>query len=126
MNKKNIFITLKKELRSIFRDKKTMFMIFGFPFFIAIFIILMGFMEESMTGEGGSTYKIAVDYEINEVHEELLKQYSLEYEVYDDIKLIKEDFENDLIDGYILFDEVLNTYSIYCDSSISGDRKSVV
>ena len=51
---------------------------------------------------------------------EQLAKFNLEYEVYDDIKLIKEDFENDLIDGYILYDEVLNTYSIYCDSSISG------
>ena len=32
MNKNNILITLKKELRSIFRDKKTIKMIFGFPF----------------------------------------------------------------------------------------------
>lgn len=120
MNKKNIFITVKKEIRSIFRDKKTMFMIFGFPFFIAFFIFLMGFMEDSMTGDGGSTYKIAVDYAINEVHEELLSQYSLEYKVYDDLKLIKEDYENGLIEGYILYDEILNTYSIYCDSSISG------
>ena len=35
MNKNNILITVKKELRSMFRDKKTLFMIFGFPFIIA-------------------------------------------------------------------------------------------
>ena len=43
MNKNNILVTIKKELRSMFRDKKTMFMIFGFPFIIAFFIFLMGF-----------------------------------------------------------------------------------
>ena len=42
MNKNNIFITIKKELRSMFRDKKTLFMIFGFPFIIAFMIFLMG------------------------------------------------------------------------------------
>ena len=38
MNKNNILVTIKKELRSMFRDKKTLFMIFGFPFIIAFFI----------------------------------------------------------------------------------------
>ena len=67
MNKNNIFITIKKELRSMFRDKKTMFMIFGFPFIIAFFIFLMGVMEESAMGEGGTSYNVGFNYEINEV-----------------------------------------------------------
>lgn len=120
MNKKNIFITIKKEIRSIFRDKKTLFMIFGFPFVIALFIFLFGLMEDSMMGESSNVYKIGVNYEVNDVHKELLKQYGLKYKSYQDIKETKQDFEEDLIDGYVLWNEEKNTYTIYSDSSISG------
>ncbi len=120
MNKKNIFITIKKEIRSIFRDKKTLFMIFGFPFVIALFIFLFGLMEDSMMGESSNVYKIGVNYEVNDVHKELLKQYGLKYKSYQDIKEAKQDFEEDLIDGYVLWNEEKNTYTIYSDSSISG------
>ena len=75
MNKNNILVTIKKELRSMFRDKKTLFMIFGFPFVIAFFIFLMGFMEESVLGEGGTTYNVGFNYTINEVEETLLDSY---------------------------------------------------
>lgn len=120
MNKKNIFITIKKEIRSIFRDKKTLFMIFGFPFVIALFIFLFGLMEDSMMGESSNVYKIGVNYEVNDVHKELLKQYGLKYKSYQDIKEAKQDFEEDLIDGYVLWNEEKNTYTVYSDSSISG------
>ena len=120
MNKKNIFITIKKEIRSIFRDKKTLFMIFGFPFVIALFIFLFGLMEDSMMGESSNVYKIGVNYEVNDVHKEILKQYGLKYKSYQDIKEAKQDFEEDLIDGYVLWNEEKNTYTIYSDSSISG------
>ena len=84
MNKTNIFITIKKELRSMFRDKKTLFMIFGFPFIIAFFIFLMGFMEESMMGDGGTTYKTGFNYEVNEVEKTLLEQYTIDYVYYEE------------------------------------------
>lgn len=120
MNKNNILITIKKELRSIFRDKKTLMMIFGFPFIIALFIFLFGFMEDSMMGESTNTYKIGVDYQVEDVEKDLMKQYGLKYKYYEKEKHAKEDFEEDLIDGYVLFNEKNNTYTIYSDSSITG------
>lgn len=120
MNKNNILITIKKELRSIFRDKKTLMMIFGFPFIIALFIFLFGFMEDSMMGESTNTYKIGVDYQVEDVEKDLMKQYGLKYKYYEKEKQAKEDFEEDLIDGYVLFNEKNNTYTIYSDSSITG------
>ena len=120
MNKNNIFITVKKELRSIFRDKKTLFMIFGFPFIIAFFIFLMGFMEESMVGEGGTTYNAGFNYELNEVENTLLEQYTLEYKYYEDESDLKDAFENGEISGYVIYDDEKNSYSIYTDNSIGG------
>lgn len=120
MNKNNILITIKKELRSIFRDKKTLFMIFGFPFIIALFVFLFGFMEDTMMGENTSAYKIGVNYEVNEVEKTLLKQYGLKNKYYSDLDKAKSDFEEDLIDGYISYDDSKKTYTIYSDSSMTG------
>lgn len=120
MNKNNILITIKKELRSIFRDKKTLFMIFGFPFIIALFIFLFGFMEDTMMGEGENIYKVGVNYEVSTIEKELLAQYGLEYEYYSDIEKVKSDFEENIVDGYILYQDDENKYTIYSDSSISG------
>ncbi len=120
MNKKNIFITIKKELRSIFRDKKTLFMIFGFPFVIALFIFLFGFMEDSIMGENTNNYKIGINYEVGDVEKSLLKQYGLKSKYYEDLDAAKSDFENDLIDGYVVYDKDKNVYTIYSDSSITG------
>ncbi len=120
MNKNNIFITIKKELRSMFRDKKTMFMIFGFPFIIAFFIFLMGVMEESAMGEGGTSYNVGFNYEINEVEETLLELYSLEYKYYKDEDSLEESFENGDISGYVVLDKEENVYTIYTDNSMGG------
>ena len=120
MNKNNIFVTIKKELRSMFRDKKTMFMIFGFPFIIAFFIFLMGVMEESAMGEGGTSYNVGFNYEINEVEETLLEPYSLEYKYYKDEDSLEESFEDGDISGYVVLDNEENVYTIYTDNSMSG------
>ncbi len=40
----NAFITAKKELRAIFRDKKFMTIIFLMPLIIPVYIIFMAFL----------------------------------------------------------------------------------
>ena len=74
MNKNNILITIKKELRSIFRDKKTICYIFGFPFIIAFLIFLMGYMEDAIMNEDSDTkYSIGINYEVNEIEKTLME-----------------------------------------------------
>lgn len=120
MNKNNVFITIKKELRSMFRDKKTVFMIFGFPFVIAFFIFLMGFMEESMLGNGSSLYTIGVDYTVSEVENTLFEKYSLEYESFLDLAEMEKAFDEGEISGYITYEKDASKYIIYTDSSVTG------
>ena len=120
MNKNNIITTIKKELRSMFRDKKTMFMIFGFPFVIAFFIFLMGFLEESVLGDGGTTYNVGLNYTINEVEETLLETYPLEFNYYEDKEELEEAFELGDISGYVMYDDESKVYTIYTDTSMSG------
>ena len=118
MNKNNIFITIKKELRSMFRDKKTLFMIFGFPFIIAFMIFLMGFMEESILGEDGTTYNVGFNFTVNEVQQTLLDEYSLENKYFDSVDKMKDAFEDGEISGYLVYEEDDNVYTIYTDTSM--------
>ena len=77
MNKKNIFVTIKKEMRSIFRDKRTLMMILGFPMIIAVMIFLYGTMEDTLMGKDDTKYNIGINYETNEVEKELMKELFL-------------------------------------------------
>lgn len=126
MNKNNIFITIKKELRSIFRDKKTICYIFGFPFIIAFMIFLMGYMEDSILEEsdGKIKYSIGVNYEVNEIEEELMKENSLAYIEYDNVDKMKEAYHNGEIEAYLDYDKDKKIYYIYTDESMMNSQVS--
>ena len=47
-------------------------------------------MEESVLGEGGTTYNVGFNYTINEVEETLLDSYPLEYDYYKDKEALEE------------------------------------
>ena len=59
MNKNNIKITIKKELRSIFRDRKTVALILLFPLLIALFVFYV-----SSTNEKSINYKKVYTFSI--------------------------------------------------------------
>lgn len=120
MNKNSIGITIKKELRSMFRDKKTLFMIFGFPFVIVFMIFLLGFMEESVLGENGTTYNVGLNFTVNEVQKTLLDEYNLENKYYESIGEMKDAYDEGEIAGYLTFDEEKNVYTVYTDSGMGG------
>ena len=73
MNKNNLLITIKKELRSVFRDKKTIIMILAFPLMIGVLIFLYGFMDTEVAGTETTKYKVGINYEPTEVEEIYLK-----------------------------------------------------
>ena len=123
MNKNNILITIKKEFRSIFRDKKTICYIFGFPFIIALMIFLMGSMEEAFFEESSEIqYIVGVNYEVNEIEKELMKENSLDYEYYDSVDDMKEAYHNGDIEAYLDYDKNKNVYYIYTDESMVNSQ----
>ena len=63
----NLLNTIKKELRSVFRDKKTIIMILAFPLMIGVLIFLYGFMDTEVVGTESTKYKIGINYEPTEV-----------------------------------------------------------
>ena len=56
---KNIKITIKKELRAIIRDKKSLLMMALTPIFIPIFVFLIAYVYDIMTNKEENIYKQA-------------------------------------------------------------------
>ena len=57
----SILITIKKEIRSILRDKKTLITLLIFPFFIPMMIFLYGYMYDGTSEE--REYLIGINYD---------------------------------------------------------------
>lgn len=117
MNKKNIFVTIKKEMRSIFRDKRTLMMILGFPMIIAVMIFLYGTMEDTLMGKDDTKYSIGINYEVNEVEKELMKELFLVPNYYETTEELEKAYQEDTIDSYVIYDEINKKYTIYIDDS---------
>lgn len=120
MNRNNILITIKKEIRSIFRDKKTLKMIFGFPLIIAVLIFLMGYVDNLMLTDDTKTYDVGFNYEITDVEKSILDEYNIEYNYYDSLDSLKNAYSKGNITGYVVYDKNENVYTIYSDTSVSS------
>lgn len=112
MNK--IFITIKKELRSIFRDKKTLATIFIYPLMIPLMVILYGELYQNIESKD-TTYNVGINYELNEVEDSILSSLNLEVTKLDDVKDLEKEYNDSKIDAYITKED--NNYTIYANTS---------
>ena len=118
----NILITLKKELKLITRDKKSLLMMAITPLFIPIFVILMSYIYEELTvNKEDKTYQIGVNYELSSTERELLSD-EVKYTVYSSSKELKEAYNSNKILAYIVKDN--NSYNIY--ANIQSEDGSMV
>lgn len=109
----NIKITIKKELRSVIRDKKSLLMMALTPLFIPIFVILMSYMYESLTNREESKYTIGTNYILNSIEEGLLPD-NIKVVKYDNIDNLKDAYKKNNISAYITKEN--NNYNIYINS----------
>ena len=107
----SILITIKKELRSILRDKKTLITLLAFPLLIPVMIFLYAYMYEST--EEVAKYSIGVNYEPNTTEISLMSEANLDYIVYDDKDTLKSAYDNKEIDGYIDYNKNEDKYYLY-------------
>lgn len=118
----NILITLKKELKLIIRDKKSLLMMAITPLFIPIFVILMSYIYEELTvNKEDETYQIGVNYELSSTERELLSD-EVKYTVYSSSKELEEAYNSNKILAYIVKDN--NSYNIY--ANIQSEDGSMV
>lgn len=119
MNKKMVKITIKKELRSIFRDKKTVTLIFVFPLLIAFFISLLSSTYETSINDK-EIYDIAINYELTNIEKKIIKENQLKTKYYDSLDKMEKDFKNSKVSAYVYYDKEKNTYTIYSDEGMKG------
>lgn len=119
MNKKMVKITIKKELRSIFRDKKTVTLIFVFPLLIAFFIFLLSSTYETSINDK-EIYDIAINYELTDIEKKIIKENQLKTKYYDSLAKMEKDFKSSKVSAYVYYDKEKNTYTIYSDEGMKG------
>jgi ABC-type Na+ efflux pump permease subunit len=107
----NIITTIKKELRSILRDKKTIAVFFVYPIMIPVMIMLYGTMYDNLENEE-TQYTIGINYQISDNEKAILEELNLEYKFYNTQEELEESYKNDEISAYIEYDNQNNNYEI--------------
>ncbi len=109
----NIRITIIKELRGIIRDKKSLQKLIIYPLIIPMIILLFGVLFDSVSE---SKYKVGTNYILTPEEQTIIKELeNIEIVNYNDKTELKEAYDNQEIEGYIVKDN--NKYTIYADSS---------
>ena len=111
MNKNSIIVTIKKEIRSILRDRKTLITLLIFPLLIPTMIFLYAYMYDNQNEE--KFYKVAVDYKLNTTEKSLFHECHLTPKFYKDIFKMKESYKQGKISGYITYNDKEKKYLIY-------------
>ena len=114
---KKIFITIKKELRSIFRDRKSIVRMFLFPLIIPAMIIFYGILYDNIDNEE-ITYTVGVNYEISDVEKQIADTLNIQYKEYNTKKELENAYQEKQIGGYLIYED--NNYTIYTDQSATS------
>ena len=120
-----IFEVLKKELREVFRDKKSLSMMLIIPIMIPLIILGMSAVFEGQLSKDTSAYnKIGFAYELSSSELELTKSMNIDYVIDTEDKL-KELFNNDEI--YLYVTKTDNKYTLnYNSNTESGSYASIL
>lgn len=105
----SIGITVKKELRSILRDRKTLITLLAFPLLIPLMIFLYAYMYEATDED--VKYLVGVNYDLNMTEISIMDDVNLESKKYDDKEALEEAYAKGEIAGYIINED--DKYYLY-------------
>ena len=113
--KNNLWNILKKELRELFRDKKSLAMMLVIPIFIPLLVIGMSALFESQVSKDISEYnKIGFTYEMSDIEKSMAEEMDIEI-INGNEEELKQKYDEGEIDLYITKQD--NKYVINTDSS---------
>ena len=111
----NLFNILKKEIREVFRDKKSLAMMLIIPIFIPLLVIGMSALFESQMNKDVEEYnKIGFAYQMTDEEKSIADQMNIDAVIESEEELVKK-YDNGEIDLYVTKDE--NKYIINSDGS---------
>ena len=112
--KSNLFNILKKELRELFRDKKSLAMMLVIPIFIPLLVLGMSALFDMQTNKDIKEYnKIGFTYELTQEEKNIAEQMDIEIIKGNEDEL-KQKYDNGEINLYIIKEDnkyILNTGS---------------
>lgn len=118
---REIFITIKKELRSIFRDKKTFITLLLFPILIPAMIFLYAYMYEEESRD--DVYAVGVNYSLHQNEISIMDNAHLRGKYYKNKKEMEDAYRRGDILGYIERKKDKNEYIIYTNEDSSDGMK---
>ena len=99
--KNNLWNILKKELREMFRDKKSLSMMLVIPIFVPLIVLGMSALFDVQANKDIEEYnKIGFAYELSEEEKNIAKEIDIEV-IEGNTDELKNKYENDEIDLYI-------------------------
>lgn len=107
-----VWLTIKKELRAIVRDKKSFLIILLSPFIVPAFVLGMSALYEMMLNEEVE-YSIGVNYEFNSNEKSIVNELDLDVKNYKSLDEMKEAYEKGEIVAYVNLDK--DIYNIYAN-----------
>lgn len=113
--KNKVFYVLKKELREVFRDKKSLAMMLIIPILIPLMVIGMSYLFDSEVNSEVETYnKIGFSYELSEEEKKIISSLEIDATIG-----TKEEIENSFNKGeiYTYIIKENNTYTIHYDDA---------
>ena len=120
--KSNLWNILKKELRELFRDKKSLAMMLIIPIFIPLLVIGMSALFEAQVSKDVEEYnKIGFAYEMTDVEKNIAKEMNIEI-INGNEEELKQQYDDGEIDLYITKDG--NKYIINTDGSDTSTYSS--
>lgn len=106
---------LKKEVREMLRDKKSLSMMLIIPFMIPLLIFGMSALFEAQMNRPIEDYnKIGFAYQVSEVEQKMIKEVGID-PVYESESILKKKYEEGMIDLYVTKKE--NVYTIHGTSN---------
>lgn len=109
-------ITIKKELRGIVRDRKSLLMMLVTPILIPVFIFLFSGIYDSMMNKDTTVkeYNVGINYELTPIEKDIIKELNFDYTNYDTKDEMQDAFDSGEIDAYIVKDG--SKYQVYSNS----------
>ena len=111
-------ITLKKEIRAILRDKKSLLMMLLTPLMIPAFIILFGFVYDGIVNkseEKVDNLSYGINYELNDTEKAILKDIPLDIKTYKSKEELDSAYKDSKIVAYAIKEEE-GKYTLYANS----------
>lgn len=109
----NVFITIKKELRTILRDKKSLMMMLITPIMIPLFIFIFSYVyDKLMNTNENEKYYVGINYNLNDIEKNLISE-NLEIKYYENKDDMQKAYETNKIDAYVI--KTNENYDIYAN-----------